>query len=181
MVRVKREDLLCSKYNLVNQFLKIQGVGQGEREDLRQEVFVKALRSLGQLNRDDKMDGWLWAITENVTRAHLGRKKRDEARSAIFDEEIIGLKAKEMEAQEYNRMLLEINRLATRDTLSRALADLEPSVIKIFQLRYYLGYSLKDIASFYGVNYNTIKSIHSRGLKKLELLLREEERSFSYG
>lgn len=169
-----REELLCSKYNLVNQFLRIQGIAERDREDLRQEVFVKALRSLKKLNDDDKMDGWLWAITENVTRAYLGKQKKEEERSTTFDEETIGLNSAQLDAKEYDKMLSEINRLSTRETLGSALRYLDPNVMKIFQLRYFMGYSLKDIAKMYGVNYNTVKSIHGRGLKKLEAVLKEE-------
>lgn len=45
----EKEALLCSKYNNINRLLAIMNVEKQDREDLLQDIFIKALRSLKQL------------------------------------------------------------------------------------------------------------------------------------
>lgn len=52
----EKEALLCSKYNNINRLLAIMNVEKQDREDLLQDIFIKALRSLKQLKDVEKMD-----------------------------------------------------------------------------------------------------------------------------
>ena len=66
----EKEALLCSKYNNINRLLAIMNVEKQDREDLLQEVFIKALRYLNKLRDVEKMDAWLWSITRNEVNRH---------------------------------------------------------------------------------------------------------------
>lgn len=53
--RKEKEALLCSKYNNINRLLAMYNVDKQDREDLLQNIFVSAFRSLDQLREADKM------------------------------------------------------------------------------------------------------------------------------
>ena len=73
----EKEALLCSKYNNINRLLAIMNVEKQDREDLLQDIFIKALRSLKQLKDVEKMDAWLWSITRNEVNRHWQMCIRD--------------------------------------------------------------------------------------------------------
>jgi RNA polymerase sigma-70 factor, ECF subfamily len=46
-----------------------------DAEDITQETFVRAFRSIGQLKDQDKLSSWLYSIASNLCLDHLRRRK----------------------------------------------------------------------------------------------------------
>jgi RNA polymerase sigma-70 factor (ECF subfamily) len=98
-------------------------------EDVLQEVFVRAFRSLGDLRNDERFAGWLFRIARREALRSLSRRRgaplSDEAlEQACVDEE------QRLERLEYERLLSRIRELAP---------TIEPRAVRETALRYYLG------------------------------------------
>lgn len=171
----ERQDLLCTKYDVIERSLSVHGIAKEDRDDLLHEVLLRALGSIEKLNDTDKIDGWLWAITENVINEHFGKRKRENERSIVLSDGVLDALLDMMEATEYNKSSAELDRLADREKLTEAIGKLEPKTLFIFKLYYCIGYPLKEIAEIKRWNYSTVKSMHARGLKKLKGILEKEK------
>ena len=69
----------------------------------------------------------------------------------------------------------EVDRLAERDRLVRALGTLSPRQRRVVVLRHLVGLSEREVADDLGVSVGTVKSTASRGLAQLRSVLGEEE------
>jgi RNA polymerase sigma-70 factor (ECF subfamily) len=167
----QREELLCTKCDRIKGYLGVHGIAKEDRDDLLHEVLIRALGSLEKLKDTDKIDGWLWAITRNVIKEHFGRRKKERERSILLREEIINALLDRMEADVYRTISAQIDRLASREKLTKAVSKLDQKTVFIFRLYYCIGYPLKEIAELAHWNYSTVKSLHARGLKKLKDIL----------
>ncbi len=67
------------------------------------------------------------------------------------------------------------NANAERDLLARALATLTPRQRRIVALRHLVGLSEAEVAADLGVSVGTVKSVASRGLAQLRLVLADED------
>ena len=143
----EKEALLCSKYNNINRLLAIMNVEKQDREDLLQDIFIKALRSLKQLN-------WRQVM-----------KNRESLR--FLDAEEIEINVARRDGSYYLRLADELEQIGDREQLARLLRKLPEDAIILLRLYYYEGYNLSEIAQITGESENTVKSRHRRALEKL--------------
>lgn len=137
-----------------------------DAEDLSQEVFIKAYRSLDRFRGDAKLSSWLYRIAVN-TNINKHRKK---AYSAMKTEENLdtmnwetysGADVSGNPEEQARAVLLQkhideaLNRLSMRERC-------------VFVLRHYDDFALKDIAEIMGISNGTVKSTLFRALKKLQ-------------
>ncbi|MCI9596974.1 MAG: sigma-70 family RNA polymerase sigma factor [Firmicutes bacterium] len=167
----EKEVLLCTKYDDINRLLIIQNVPRQDRDDLLQDIFINALRSLRKLRDPEKMDAWLWKITRNeLSRYWRGSiRSRDLVRST--DTEDFEAQMPYIDDAHYRGLEEEIDQVACREELRRALSRLPEKTLVVFRLYYFEGYKLKEISQITGENISTIKSRHARGLAHLRQLL----------
>lgn len=64
------ERLFGSHARKVKAYYRRSGVSDAAAEDLTQEVFVRALRALGNFRGGSKMSTWLWTIAQNLLLEH---------------------------------------------------------------------------------------------------------------
>lgn len=138
-------------------------------EDVTQESFIKAYKTLQTLVSPQAFGAWVAQITRNLCKAVLRKKKlnvrpldnthyQQEVRSA---DESIGVGEKQV-----------------RDLLQEALDKLSPKICETITLFYFKEQSIKEIAQFLAISENTVKQRLHRG----RMLLREHlEKALSEG
>ncbi len=134
-------------------------------EDLTQETFLRALRSIQQYQSSRRFKPWLYAIAVNVARDHF---KRADTRYAVTltDEEFTSLadpiELDESIADDSQRVAVAIRALPVHQR-------------EALILRYYQDLSLAEIAEVLAIPIGTVKSRLSLGLRQLRLWLKDDE------
>ncbi len=136
-----------------------------DAEDLVQEVYIRAYRSLGNFRREAKWSTWLYRITMNICLDHRNSK----ARRPLDYSETIG----EVEESEHPRNPArvtpdrEAESSMIREHIDRALEALPPQERSVFVLRHYHDLPLREIAETLQVAEGTVKSHLFRALQRL--------------
>ena len=163
-------DTLVRRYQtrLVNYALAIVR-DTGEAEDVAQETFIRAYRSLGRFRGESSFKTWLYTIATNTARTALERRRRrervggqsldDDAQTFCADAVPSGLPDAE-------------TTLVARDTIDRALATLSDHLRVAVVLRDVEGLDYKEIAKVTGVPIGTVESRIFRARHRLRTLLR---------
>jgi RNA polymerase sigma-70 factor (ECF subfamily) len=133
-----------------------------EPEDLAQEVFVRAWKSLSTFRGDSSFRTWLHHVAVNVVRSHHSKRSTlmrmikpatDDDPEPVADTESVE------------------QSLTRRDAIEHALAILPPELREAVTLRDLQGLDYKDIADMLGVPIGTIESRIFRGRQRLRPLL----------
>src|SRR6478672_6948983 len=61
---------------VVRNLHRVLGPGRGDVEDVLQDVFIEAFRSIGRFRGDAKLSTWLYRVCVNVALQRLRKKKR---------------------------------------------------------------------------------------------------------
>lgn len=147
------------------------------REDLSQDVFVKAYRSLRLFRGDAKWSTWLYRITVN---AAMDRKKTKAQKHLVFHDPSAG----EKDDQELTPHDPEPSpdRLTDagliRGNIERALEDLSAKERSVFVLRHYHDLSLRQIAETMRISEGTVKSFLFRAIRRLRKSLEFYKQDF---
>jgi RNA polymerase sigma-70 factor (ECF subfamily) len=134
--------------------------GRGDADDMAQEVFVRAWRSLRGFRGDSSFRTWLHRVAINVIRtsqAKEGRLRRLFAGSESFD------------APEKTEAI--DTTLARRQAIDRALASLPDELRLAVTLRDLQGLEYKEIAALLNVPIGTVESRIFRARQRLKPLL----------
>ncbi|MED3574651.1 RNA polymerase sigma factor [Cytobacillus praedii] len=135
-------------------------------EDLTQDTFIKAYRSLDQFNGESHLFTWLFRISRNVTIDYL-RKRR------LFT--FFSIDKFQFESNQQNP--LEIVMKGERVTiLYEAIRNLKLSYQEVLILRKIKEFSIKETAEILNWNENRVKITTSRAIAALkkELMKRRE-------
>lgn len=129
-----------------------------EAEDAAQEVFVRALRNLGQWDRQRPLRPWLLTITANRCRTYLHlRGRRPIASESVA--EVVDPRADEDDAHEL------------RSEIRIALEQLRPDYRRVFLLFHEQGLSYEEMSEATGKPIGTIKTwLHRARNEMLEML-----------
>jgi RNA polymerase sigma-70 factor, ECF subfamily len=130
-------------------------------EDLAQETFVKAFRSLAAFDATRPLASWLFRIAHNTALDAIRRSRKAAASSGTpRDGDLAAPPAADP-----------VEREALGRALQAALARLRPEFRAAIVLRYEEGLSFDDIASVMGVPEATARSHVHRARKELARLL----------
>jgi RNA polymerase sigma factor (sigma-70 family) len=169
---------LISRYqNLVFSIILKYTESREDAEELSQDVFVKAYRSLADFRGDAKFSTWLYTIA-NTTCITFVRKKKLVVHSLdndgvfeVADSMDSGFRANQVEQKSRSRMVAE------------AIALLSPDDAKIITLFYKGEQSLEEIGKIMGLEPNTVKvKLHrARGRlkEKMEKYFGEEVKNLA--
>lgn len=139
-----------------------------DAEDLSQDVFIKAFRSLHTFKGEASISTWLYRITLN-TFLDLKRKKsfEMEKNQAPLEE---GVSA--------NSVFAENPATGNPETyaescqmqmhIQQALETLSPRERSVFVMRHYRGMPGKTVGELLNISEGTVKSLLSRAIKKLQ-------------
>jgi RNA polymerase sigma-70 factor (ECF subfamily) len=144
---------------------RILGPGRGDLEDVLQEVFIEAFRSIPRFRGDSKLSTWLYRICINVAMQRLRKLKRlaevqPEAPAELQDE---GTPHRTLEARE---------RMAA---VYRILDELSPKKRLVFVLHEIEGHEAKEIAELVGSPVLTVRTrLHYARKEFYERVSREQ-------
>lgn len=136
-----------------------------EAEEISQDAFVKAYKSLSKFKGDSKFSTWLYKITYNSCLDKLKSQKRMIKSDVIDKIHIRGLEV-EKDALDY---MDEKERLKVINNAINLLADEDKAIITLF---YFNELSLQEVSDIVGTNPNTVKIRLYRSRKKLYTILK---------
>ena len=130
---------------------------KADAEDLLQETFVRALRSLGSYEAGSNFTGWLVRIGKNLALNHLSRARREVATD--FSEQ----------AWKYGTREHELPYLF--DLAAKVLAEDEYEILMLCQTA---GYKRREVAAMLNIPIGTVTWKNNEALKKLRKILEQE-------
>ena len=142
-------------YNLV---YRLTG-SRHDAEDLAQETFIKAYKSLNSFKTKKKFFPWLYTIAINLTRNHLRKKK------PLLVENFDHLQT------DKNNPEQAVSKQQQAEALAGYIQRLPVSLREAVILRYYFYLSFEEIARILCISLSAAKMRVYRGLKKLEYLM----------
>lgn len=139
-----------------------------DAEDLSQDVFIKAFRSLHTFKGESSLSTWLYRITLN-TFLDLKRKSsfEIEKKQAPLDERL-------SENPVFAENLSSGNPESYAEScqmqmhIQQALETLSPRERSVFVMRHYRGMPGKTVGKLLNISEGTVKSLLSRAIKKLQ-------------
>ena len=121
-------------------------------EDLTQETFVRAYRSLPNLRDETKLSTWLFGIAKNVARESLRTRARTDHHLDLDHEMVLDLS--DREPVPVNQLLSkELNAL-----IERSLAALDDDKRLVFTLKIFQQCSYEEIAEITGFSISKLKT-----------------------
>ncbi|MBV4358536.1 RNA polymerase sigma factor [Pinibacter aurantiacus] len=132
-----------------------------DAEEISQDVFVKAYRSLADFRGDSKFSTWLYTITSTTCITHLRRKKQD-----VFslDQENVFARAENLNS---GFTANEVEQKSKINMVNSAIALLSPDDAQVITLFYKAEQSLDEIATIMGLETNTVKVRLHRARQRL--------------
>jgi RNA polymerase sigma-70 factor (ECF subfamily) len=164
--------VLVSRYQvrLVNLARALTG-DDGEAEDLAQEAFIRAWKSIGGFRGDATFRTWLYRIATNVIQSHLRRRSRRRRWWGPSLDERPDDRRGEHSAMDPSVPSTIEDDVARRQEIDRALATLPPELRIAVTLRDVHGFDYREIAEMLGVPIGTVESRIFRARKRLRPLL----------
>lgn len=157
--------ILAQRYGRVVYTLVARIVGCPEdAEELAQDVFLKAFRSLGRFNGHSSFATWLFRIAYNTAISETRRRKRE---WACIDEKRLA----NLPDSEADRIEEWDGRQERLDALARAVGLLEPEERALVTLHYYEEYPVSECAGITGITESNVKVRLHRIRKKLYILV----------
>jgi RNA polymerase sigma-70 factor, ECF subfamily len=121
-------------------------------EELTQETFVRAFRSLGALRQETKLSTWLFGIAKNVARESLRARARASRHVDLEDKSVLDLS---------DRGPVPVNQLLNKELnelIQRSLALLDDDKRLVFTLRVFQQCSYEEIADITGFSIPKLKT-----------------------
>lgn len=155
--------------------LSLQMLGHhDDAQDLAQEVFIRAYRSLGSFRNEADFGTWLHRITVNLclnNKRSMGRASVVSLDEPITNEE----RSMQREIQDHrDDPLQSLEKLEFRESIKKTLNELSHDHRAVLVLREIHGYGYDEIASMLNCSLGTVKSRLNRArqamVKKLKLL-----------
>ncbi len=146
-------------------------------QDIASRVFLKAYRKLWQFRwRGVSILAWLYRIAGNEIKSHY-RKAKHEVVSVEDLKELSGWEPEDM--QNVEQELVEAEEKLERHKqflkVNQLMKNLDMKYQEVLYLRFFEDKKIREIGEVLGKKEGTVKSLLSRGLVKLRMLLRERE------
>ena len=137
-----------------------------DAEDVVQEAFLKAYRSLDQFEDRAQVGSWLYRIAANCAFDVLRKRQRRDSRQESLDEE----NAPEPHSEGPGPERLAIGG-DVRRRLEAALETMSPRERAAFVLRHFEGRSVKEIEVALGIDTTSVKQSVCRAVRKAREVL----------
>ena len=147
-------------YNLV---YRLTG-SRHDAEDLAQETFIKAYKSLSNFQTKKKFFSWLYTIALNLTRNHFKKKK------PLLVENVEDLKPDNLQCDK-NNPEINVIKQEQAQALARTIQKLPIALREAVILRYYFYLPFEEIARISCISLSGAKMRVYRALEKLENLM----------
>lgn len=138
-----------------------------DAEDVSQEVFIKAYRSLNKFRGDAKLSTWLYRITVNTCYSLRRKKSFTQFRTWENMEEMI----EQSNESQYEQLKDNPERTAEagliRKNIENALQKLSKRERSVFVLRNFKELAFDEIVKILNLRPGTVRSLNFRAIKKL--------------
>ena len=122
-------------------------------EELAQETFVRAFRTLGALRDDARLSTWIFGIARNVARESLRRRRQYERRSVELDSPSVREVRDEAPTPDGQLFDKELS-----GAMGRAVMALDEDKRLVFTLKIYQQRSYEEIAEITGFSVGKLKT-----------------------
>jgi len=143
-----------------------------DAEEIAQDCFIKAYRSLSNFQQQSKFSTWLYSIVYTTAMTFLRKKRLD---TSSIDDENVYLQIENQQGSFENNLAEKQSRSYY---VNQAISQLLPDDATIITLFYTGEQSLEEIAEALGMEANTVKvklfRARQRLKEKLEKLLKHE-------
>jgi len=157
-------------YNIALRMVK----NREDAEDLTQEAFLKAYRSLSSFREESKFSAWFFRILSNLCLDRLRSEKNRNNMSLSLDEEDAEEGAElQLPDDSFSPERL-LDRKLTNDAVKRGLDSLPPDYREVLLLRELRGMSYDEIGEALDLEAGTVKSRIFRARKRLCAFLVED-------
>lgn len=135
-----------------------------DREDICQEVFIKAYRNLGTFKNESKLSTWLARIAYNTSLNHISKKKEKMIEDYASDEESLleQVKSKEISPATW------VEREGTKNILFNEIEMLTEQQKTILSLYHWEEMSYEEIGEIMNLPLGTVKNYLFRARKSLK-------------
>ncbi|HCL83592.1 MAG TPA: RNA polymerase subunit sigma [Chitinophagaceae bacterium] len=133
-----------------------------DAEEIAQDVFVKAYRSLADFRGDSKFSTWLFTISRTTCLSFLRKKKLD---TRSLDNERTGIQVENRESG-FNANVVE--QKSKHAMLNQAIAMLSPDDAQVLNLFYKGDQTLEEIGKIMRLEPNTVKVKLHRARQRLK-------------
>jgi RNA polymerase sigma-70 factor, ECF subfamily len=150
---------------------------EDDANDMSQEAFIKAYRSLHSYKGDASFGTWIYRITTNVCLDELRRRKRRIVPLSL-DEPLATLDGDEMEREISDRSLAADTVYESKEfsqNIQLLLSEMKPEHKTVIVLRDMMGLSYEEVALVLDCSIGTVKSRISRARNILQKKLVERE------
>jgi RNA polymerase sigma-70 factor (ECF subfamily) len=129
-----------------------------DMEEIFQNTMLCALKGLPDLRDSSRMKSWIFAIAKAEAGRYYAAKQAEGRYEAGLtpDEEL-----KSQTVIDFTK------RIENREYLKSLIRNLSEKEKKLYILHYCYGISLKRISELSHSNYNTVRSMHVRGMEKM--------------
>ncbi len=138
------EELVRSYYPQIQRFCRWQCGDSNLAEDLTQEAFLKAFRSLDQYRKHGHFKAWLYSVAKSVCIDELRRERGE----YLIDYDVC----------EFGEDYAGIKQVEDADEIRRLLSELPDEQKEALILRYMDGFSYREIGDILGIPYRTAQS-----------------------
>ena len=147
--------------------LALRTLGNREdAEDITQEAFLKAYRSLDSFRGDSKFSVWLYRIVSNLCLDLLRSRQRKPVQSLTVEDDDGEIGELEISDEHFSPEKL-LDRKLTRESVQRGLSALPDDARQILLLRELQGMSYEEIGQALDLEPGTVKSRIFRARKRL--------------
>ncbi|MBQ5977689.1 MAG: sigma-70 family RNA polymerase sigma factor [Oscillospiraceae bacterium] len=147
--------------------LALRTLGNREdAEDVTQEAFLKAYRSLDSFRGDSKFSVWLYRIVSNLCLDLLRSRQRKPTQSLTVEDDDGEIGELEISDEHFSPEKL-LDRKLTRESVQRGLSALPDDSRQILLLRELQGMSYEEIGQALDLEPGTVKSRIFRARKRL--------------
>ena len=163
-------------YNTAVRVLRMSGGNPDDGEDVAQNVFLKAWRSLDSFRGDCAVSTWLYRITVNAARDQVRVSMRHETDSLTASDPDSDDETSAIDVPVTSGDTVPESAIDRRETIlavRRAIESLPPDMRKIIVLRDLNDMSYQDIAVLLHVEVGTVKSRLNRARNSLKKILKD--------
>jgi RNA polymerase sigma-70 factor (ECF subfamily) len=165
--RIKLFENICNRYSkeLQRFIYTLARKNQFEMEEIFQNTMEMAYKNLEYLRDENKIKTWIFSIAKTEARRYYSINKK------YFDHEINELN-EDLFSVEDNVDFTE--NIIDSNLAMQILNELSDESQQVFILYYYYDIPFNEISEILHINYNTIRSIHSRGISRMKKLYNEK-------
>ncbi|MCC5909284.1 MAG: RNA polymerase sigma factor [Clostridiaceae bacterium] len=133
-------------------------------KDLTNEAFLKAFTKIHTLNDITKFKQWICTIASNLAKTYIAKQKK-----LVFSEHVEVMQITKETPEDI--VLDRIHSHEAKESVKKALEQLDPNSKEVILLRYYHNLSYKDLSTTLAIKEGTVKSRIKRAKNKLYKLL----------